>query len=432
MTSNWTPEFKPTFNASGELSLALDFGIPVELLLGVKLLSSKKLGAGFIIEARPAIEAKASIEGSYSKTAGTPAVKTIGDDECPFIKTGLDFKFESGVAFKLSDQLKFPLAKFHKPYAKTIHKGCISKNATGLSFKGEFLPKKEPEKKGTRDIQARQMSNNTISSNDTLWYLDATQLTNTTLEASASDPVEAFTLPAIASIAYNDTEGIEYVSLYDASSEFLLTTCGDGNLYMQLNENLTSLAAQGCGTLFAYDSETELIYADGSAQLFYFNPQEMKATGVSRLRHSAIENMPTNAEYVFFEPNAIEGDDDDLPDDPIYLAKTVDEVYYATAVCLFADPTLPAKVFLVEDVEKGVEMLKSPDIKYSIAGGDVTECFYLPLLQGNDTPDSAWNGLADNLGWEEDWVGAWDSIDELLDDESEWTDEEIDALIDSL
>jgi hypothetical protein len=429
MTSNWTPEFKPKFEASGELSLALDFGIPVELLLGVKLLSKKSLGAGFVIEARPAIEAKASIEGSYSKTGGTPAKKTIGDDECPFIKTGIDLKFESGVAFKLSDRAKFPLAKFHKPLTKTIHKGCISKTAAGLSFKSLPIPKE------TRDLEARQLDNNTVSSNDTLWYLDATQLTNTTLEASASDPVGAFTLPAIASTAYNDTEGIEYVTLFDASSEFLLTTCGDGNLYMQLNENLTSLAAAGCGTLFAYDSETELIYADGAAQLFYFNPQEMKATGVSRLRHSAMENMPANAEYVFFEPNTIEGDgatDDELPDDPIYLAKTVDDVYYATAVCLFTDPTLPAKVFLIEDVEKGVEMLKSPDIKYSIAGGEVTECFYLPLLQGNDTPDSAWNGIADNLDWEEDWVGAWDSIDELLDDESDWTDEEIDALIDSL
>lgn len=429
MNSNWTPEFKPTFNASGELSLALDFGLPVELLIGVKLASSKKLGAGFAIEARPAIEAKASFEGSVSKTSGTPLQKTIGDEECPFIKTGIDLKFESGLSFKATEALKFPLFKFHKPLTKTIHKGCINKTEAGLTFKS--LPI-------TRDLIGRQsnttIADNTTTSNDTLWYLDATQLTNLTLEESANDPVEPFALPEIATIAYNDTDGVEYISLYDSSEEFLLSSCGNGNLYMQLNENLTSLDAQGCGTLFAYDSETELIYADGAAQLFYYYPEEMSATGVSRLRHSAIESVPNNVESIFFEPNVPEddGSDGELPSDPIYVARTADSSYFATAVCLFADPTLPAKIFLIEDLEKGIEMLKSPDIKYSITGGDVTECFYLPLTQGNDEPASAWNGVADNLDWEEDWVDDWELDDEFLDDDFGLSDEEMDEFFDSL
>jgi hypothetical protein len=40
----------------------LGFGLPVEFFIGVKALSSKKAKVGVAIEARPGLEAKASIE----------------------------------------------------------------------------------------------------------------------------------------------------------------------------------------------------------------------------------------------------------------------------------------------------------------------------------------------------------------------------------
>ncbi|CAI6336214.1 unnamed protein product [Periconia digitata] len=402
-SSNWTPEFKPTLNASGEFSVGLDFGLPIELLIGVTA-QSKKASVGFAIEARPGIETKASIAGSISKTSGSGFVTTVGDEECPFIKTGIDLKFDCGLSVRVGESVKIPL-KTIAALRKPIHKGCIT---SGGKYQSLLNP---------RHLIDRQLS--PTDSKTIPDFLNATQLINTTLEAIANHPIESFMFPAIPSTAYNDTNGTSYISLYDLSQTFLLTSCGNGNLYMQLNENLTALAAQGCGTLFAYETSTDLIYADGSSQLFYFYTDEMAITGVSRLRHSAIENVPLNTEYVSFAPKLPQVDPSSSPDDqnifsdddPIYVAKTSDGTYYATTVCFYADPTLPPKIFLISDLEWGIEMLKSPDVKYSITGGDVTDCLYLPLTNGNAEPDGAWSGVANNLAFEEDWVEDWSSDD---------------------
>jgi hypothetical protein len=404
--------------------------MPVELLIGVKLASSKKLGAGFSVEARPAIEAKASLEGSISAAPGSGLTTTIGDKECSFIKTGIDLKFESGLSFKIGEQAKFPIFKFHEPWTKTIHRGCITKTAAGLGFQN--LPI------NSRHLIGRQSNdtNGTASSNDTLWYLDTTELTDETATASASNPLEAFNLPQIPNTAYIDADGVQYMSLYDSSKDFLITSCGDGNLYMQLNENLTALDSKGCGTLFSYDNVTSRIYGDGSDDVMYFYPHEMSATGVSRLRHSSIDNVPKGVEYIYFIPYAPEDDSSDgtlLTIDPVYVATDAAGDVFGTAVCLFSNSTMPPKVFLISELEAGIAMLKNPDIKYSITGGDVTECFYLPLTHGNDVPDNAWNGVANDLDWVEDWVESWKFDEKVLEDNKfELSDAQEDAFFDSL
>jgi hypothetical protein len=60
----------------------LGFGLPVEFFIGVKALSSKKAKVGVAIEARPGLEAKASIEGSITAGNGEGVKADITSENC--------------------------------------------------------------------------------------------------------------------------------------------------------------------------------------------------------------------------------------------------------------------------------------------------------------------------------------------------------------
>lgn len=53
-------------------------------------------------------------------------------------------------------------------------------------------------------------------------------------------------------------------------------------------------------------------------------------------------------------------------------------------MCKYTDDAVPNKVFVVEDLKKGIETLKSPSVIYSITNGAVTDCWPLGLVRGDD------------------------------------------------
>jgi hypothetical protein len=110
----------------------------------------------------------------------------------------------------------------------------------------------------------------------------------------------------------------------------------------------------------------------------------------------------------------------------------MDDNMFLPVVCTYSDSP-SAKIYLVEDLVKGIEMLKSGDLKYSVANGDVSNCALLPLTWGADTTatESDWASLGDveiAAEFEEDIeFGEEDFKDgELADtglEEDEWYDE---------
>jgi hypothetical protein len=65
-------------------------------------------------------------------------------------------------------------------------------------------------------------------------------------------------------------------------------------------------------------------------------------------------------------------------------------VFYP-AICTYGETnygnatiTPSPKIFIVQDPEAGLEMLQSPDIRYSITGGNVNRCYLLPVVEGSD------------------------------------------------
>jgi hypothetical protein len=119
---------------------------------------------------------------------------------------------------------------------------------------------------------------------------------------------------------------------------------------------------------------------------------------------------------------------------------------FLPVVCTYIDSP-SAKIFLVEDLKKGIAMLKSGDLKYTVTNGNVKDCALLPLTWGADTDatESDWASLADTdfseldfdteieFDEEEFKDGAWideglemeewyDEFDELMFDEDEYFD----------
>lgn len=65
-------------------------------------------------------------------------------------------------------------------------------------------------------------------------------------------------------------------------------------------------------------------------------------------------------------------------------------VFYP-AICTYgktkygnATITPSPKIFVVQDPERGLAMLQSPDIRYSITGGNVDTCYLLPIVEGGE------------------------------------------------
>ena len=127
--SGWAPEIKPVFNATGEVGVALDVGLPIGVNFGISILNGK-YKRSFAIEERPSIEAKASIGGSLTREKQKDGSKKIeakfGVEECKGIKASISFKNELGAIY--TDPLKGDKKPLWKPkaldYEKELWDGC--------------------------------------------------------------------------------------------------------------------------------------------------------------------------------------------------------------------------------------------------------------------------------------------------------------------
>lgn len=116
-SSGWTPEVKPVFNATGEINLSAEVGLPVALSCGIKITSgvfNKDFSVG-IVE-KPSLEASAQFSGAIT-TSGA----SITTNDCKGISTQITFKNRLFAEIK---ELKkeFDLTK---PYARVLRADCI-------------------------------------------------------------------------------------------------------------------------------------------------------------------------------------------------------------------------------------------------------------------------------------------------------------------
>lgn len=138
-----------------------------------------------------------------------------------------------------------------------------------------------------------------------------------------------------------------------------------GNLY---------IASGGRGSYFTEDSG--VVVGDDTGRFLHYYPDVMEAYSVSRLRLSNYFSIPKSADFVALAPV----DYDDNPTTPSYYAAfdTMGSLFF-TISCDFLNQ--PSKVFLATDPVQGINTLKQEKLRYTVTGGVVTDCYYMPWKQ---------------------------------------------------
>ena len=183
-----------------------------------------------------------------------------------------------------------------------------------------------------------------------------------TLSAEALADASNETTPASATGVGADPDA-SFVYISDLSNTYSLQADPlSGNIY---------ISEPGDGSLFAATSG--YVVGDIAGRYLHFHPHLMNAYNVSRFRLSNEDQIPKDADFVALVP--VDHDSDATTPD-IYAAFDTMGGGYVTVSCDFE--TGPSKVFLAKDPVEGVKMLRDPKLRYTVTGGVVTSCYYLP------------------------------------------------------
>jgi hypothetical protein len=253
-----------------------------------------------------------------------------------------------------------------------------------------------------RSVLARQSNSTTTSSTSGNLPAGIREITDSVKKAT--DNVN-YALADFKTVAYDRTDGYEFTKLI--AGDYNIMYCSNGNMYIKQLSQSTGL---GCDELFAYSDDA--VVGDGAGRYFYYHDDAMKAAGVSRLRlgdeespvlsTSAVAMAAWNAEQAGTEYDAdIEG---------LYMVVdyTTDDVYWLS-FCTYKDGQAP-KVFVVADLDAGLAVLESQDVKYSVTGGEVEKCYPLMAVEDPALKDT-WAEWDDSF--EEDADGLEFDVDDL-------------------
>lgn len=177
-------------------------------------------------------------------------------------------------------------------------------------------------------------------------------------EASTADTDDASDTSQV-----DDIPDSSYVQINDLSGTYSLSANADnGNIY---------LAGPNQGSYFAASSG--VIVADSSDNYLHYYPEVMAAYNVSRLRLSDVTALPKNADIIALVPV----DYDSSSTTPsIYAAIDTKARAFVTITCDIEGED--SKLFLANDPDEAVIKLKEEKLRYTVTGGVVTQCYYLP------------------------------------------------------
>ncbi|KAK5655655.1 hypothetical protein OQA88_5588 [Cercophora sp. LCS_1] len=211
----------------------------------------------------------------------------------------------------------------------------------------------------------------------------------------------SYTTTPLPNRPYNDTRGYEYALLVDPTATVMIVSCSNGNLY--------SFAVNGtdnpsCSEMWA--THDDVLVSDGSQRLAHYYNNTMSALGVSRLRVEDEADIPVGGVVVGFAPYGEDGSYED--GSYFYIAVDPAEEIFYLMVCEYEEANMGAKLFLARDPEEGREVLKSEDVRYTVTGGKVKDCWPIMLVQGEYAAGDDWMGYSeaeDSAGWdlEEGW-----------------------------
>ena len=167
----------------------------------------------------------------------------------------------------------------------------------------------------------------------------------------------------------NDTSEIDdapdssYVTIADVGNTYSLVSDPDsGNLYV---------GVAGQGTYFA--AVDGFVIGDDSDNYLHYHPDVMAAYNVSRIRLSDETAIPKTADIVSLAP--VDYDDSSATPNVYAAIDTMGNVFVTITCDIEGEDS---KVFLARDAEEGIKMLQEQKLRYTVTGGVVTDCYYLP------------------------------------------------------
>lgn len=256
---------------------------------------------------------------------------------------------------------------------------------------------------GKRSLTTRQ-SNSTLpaTSSNTTTPAGLRDLTNSIKKAT---DVVSYSMADVPTTAYAREDGYEFTKLLAEEGEYNLIYCSNGNIYVKKTAQAAGL---GCDELFVYSDDA--VAGDGAGRYFYYHTNSMTAAGVSRLRLGDDEHPVVGTSalgLVAWRAAEVETEvDSDI--EGLYFAADYDtQAFYWMVFCAYKDGQAP-KVFVVEDVEKGIAVLESGDVKFSVTGGDVDKCYALSAKEDSASMDkwAEWddseNSTPDGLEFDEE------------------------------
>ncbi|KAK4450584.1 hypothetical protein QBC34DRAFT_296884 [Podospora aff. communis PSN243] len=424
-SQNWTPYFTPVLQAEGELMLSASLGLPIGLKCGIKIASFDK-SLGIIDE--PSIKGVAQIAASIGLENGTTFKGGLSSaNGCQGISCQVSWQNRLYVnVFDLAEISLFDTKD------QPIAQKCIQIGAPSAAASKRQAPPKYPA------LDGRQASNTTTtttpsipsssppSTNPPTTTTSSTpvpnmkiiDITNKIKSANASSTV-SYQIGTLPYRPYNDSAGFSYSMLISSSPQnnnnntvtpAMLISCSNGNIYASQLDPSAENENPSCSDLWMSRGGDAILVADGAQRLLHYDADAMAAAGVSRLRAEDETDLPRGAAIVALVRSDLGSD----VEDPEYFYAAVDPeggIFYLV-VCNYDDERKGSRVFLASHPDDGVERLMSGDVRYSVTGGNVTECGPF-LVQaavfdegddyvGYDGGDESWEEWELEEGWWEE------------------------------
>lgn len=146
------------------------------------------------------------------------------------------------------------------------------------------------------------------------------------------------------------------ISIVDLTGDFSLAYDPVGNFY------LDSASMRDTYPFTVLDGK---VYGGSGDKVMFWYPDELAATGVSRFRQADLDKVPVGTEMINLLP---------FGDGPVYLMPVglTQEKVLTPVYCTYKG--VGSRIFLTDNIDKGITALMDPANQVIITGGVITWC----------------------------------------------------------
>ena len=199
--------------------------------------------------------------------------------------------------------------------------------------------------------------------------------------------VNTGTAPDNSSSVYTNSSNtaIDFNLLSSSDGTFDLHWGEDGNIYVIAANDTSDPTGEDTSDISSqFAASGDMVLGDYTGRLLHGYTDTLEEFGVSRLRFSSPDSVPTTAISVALVPvtDVQSGAD-------IVVASTTAAEIMALITCVYNDSVgLYPKIFLAKDPNQGVATLESDAVADTVTGGNISSCGVIGYTNGaTNNPD---------------------------------------------